>query len=468
VTYAVNALLTAVVLGSVLALILGGYYARNEDQYLQAAASRAVTALAWQGIASQDLLQQARSVAISTQTRVKYYDASHALLADSGSPRSINPTTAFGRSTAESRTPPPSGPGMVPPPNQMPNPGGSGIFGPPSASGLPSNRTLEIATTGSSAGQVAYVVVGEAPASGKAMLVAVVQGWMLSAIVAVFLAAISGYLLSARISRPIIELTEATDRMAQGDLSVRARVISSDEIGRLSQSFNSMAERIESGMVALRRFVADAAHELRTPLTALQTDLHIARSAAATEEERERITQASRQAKRLEGLADGLLRLSRLEAGEELRYTSVDLAELVSACADTIASRAEQAGLQLDIEVDLNGPFVLTDESKVAVAIENLLDNAVKFTPSGGTVTTGASVDGDEALVWVADTGIGIPPEDRDDVFSRFNRAHNVSAYPGSGLGLAVVRAIIEALGGRVELGEAEAGTRFEIRLPLG
>jgi signal transduction histidine kinase len=475
-TLAANSLLTALVLGSALAVILGGDYTQAEDRYLQAAGVRAINELGRPGMESAKLAATARSVAISTQTRVKYYGASGRLLADSGSPRGLSPLAAppsGPASAAPNAAPPAGGPGgpgqNQPGEGPLPNPGGTGIFGGPGTNEPPSSRTLRVDARGSGRQLAAYVVVGEAPASGWSMLLAALQGWLLAAIVALLLAGAIGYAASRRLSRPIMRLTAATDRMAEGDLSARAEETGGDEIGRLSQSFNLMAQRTEASMGALQRFVADAAHELRTPLTALQTDLYMARTEAGTDAERARIAQASRQARRLEGLADSLLRLSRLDAGESVECGPVDLRALISLCANTIASRAEQAGLSLEIDVSDHAPSMITsDAAKLAVAVDNLLDNAVKFTPEGGVVRVGASVDGAHALVWVEDTGIGIPAEDRAEVFGRFSRARNTSAYPGSGLGLAVARAMVELLGGSLGLAETDVGARFEIRLPVG
>jgi signal transduction histidine kinase len=493
-----NSLLTALVLGTALSVILGGYYTRAEDQYLRAAARRAVNELGRPGVAESGLLAAARSAAISTQTRVKYYDAKGRLLADSGSPRNLNPAVALqtpGSSAVASTGPPsvlggsvpptapvggtqaPGGPAGGPaPPGQapsegvpLPNPGGPGMFGGPGSNEPPSSRTLRLPVAGVGSSLSAYVVVGEAPASGRSMLIAALEGWLLSALVALCLAAAFGFLVSRRFSRPIVRLTLATDRMAEGDLSVRAEESGEDEIGRLSQSFNLMAQRTQAGMVALQRFVADAAHELRTPLTALQVDLHLARTDAGSEEERKRLSQASRQARRLEGLADSLLLLSRLDAGEAIHRGRVDLGALVALCADGVASRAEQAGARLEVAVlPDGGPVIESDASKLAVAIDNLLDNALKFTSEDDVVRVGAILEGSTALVWVEDTGIGVPEADRDAIFGRFSRGHNVSAFPGSGLGLAVVRATAELLGGSAILADSASGARFEIRVPVG
>ena len=255
--------------------------------------------------------------------------------------------------------------------------------------------------------------------------------------------------------------------MAEGDLASRAGVERADEVGRLAVSFNAMAARIEGTVTALRRFVADAAHELGTPLTALQADLELADSSAEPDDRARLLHRAMAQARRLEDLSANLLRLSRIEAGETSPTAErTDLAAVVRSSSDAAASRAEQAGVTLTVDVAGGGLTVDGDPAKLGVVIDNLLGNAVKFTPEGGRVEVGARRDGPEVVAWVADTGIGIPEAEQAHIFERFFRARNVPAYAGSGLGLAIVRATVESLGGSVGFVSSAEGTRFEVRLP--
>jgi signal transduction histidine kinase len=228
-----------------------------------------------------------------------------------------------------------------------------------------------------------------------------------------------------------------------------------------------MAERNETTVVSLRRFVADAAHEIGTPLTALEADLELAEKAATTDDERRLVTRALGQARRLESLSQGLLRLSRIEAGESGELEPVDVAALVREAIDGIASRAEQAELTLEVGAIASTLPVMAEHAKLQVVFENLLDNAVKFTPAGGTISVSAVAEGSDAVVTIADTGVGIPIAEQEVVFSRFHRARNVAAYPGNGLGLAIVSATVERFGGLVGFESSEAGTRFEVRLPI-
>jgi two-component system sensor histidine kinase MprB len=256
--------------------------------------------------------------------------------------------------------------------------------------------------------------------------------------------------------------------MARGDLGVRADVDRADEVGQLATSFNSMASRVEETVTTLRRFVADAAHEIGTPLTALEADLELARAHASTPDERRLLDRAETQARRLEDLSAGLLRLSRLEARDASSGAEpVDLRAVARRAADAVASRADQADVDLRLEIPDRPIVALAHPDALATAVGNLLDNALKFTPAGGTVILGVGSGAGTARLWVSDTGIGIPPDELPLLFERFRRGRGAAAYPGSGLGLAIVRATMDLDDGSVRADSGASGSRFELALPL-
>jgi signal transduction histidine kinase len=229
-----------------------------------------------------------------------------------------------------------------------------------------------------------------------------------------------------------------------------------------------MAARVEETVTSLRRFVADAAHEIGTPLTALQADLELAEAHAQTDDERRLVDRALAQVHRLDALASGLLRLSRLEARDApAEPERLDLAALARHVADAFSSRADQAEVELRLELPAGEVPVMGHPERLRAAIGNLLDNAFKFTPAGGTVVLGLRTDSGLARLVVSDTGIGIPAEDMPGLFERFHRGRNVGAREGSGLGLAIVRATAASHGGSVTAASSEAGSRFELTLPL-
>jgi two-component system sensor histidine kinase MprB len=249
--------------------------------------------------------------------------------------------------------------------------------------------------------------------------------------------------------------------MAKGDLSARAHVDRQDELGALARSFNEMATRVEETVLALRRFVADAAHELHTPLTALRTNLELAPDDGF-------VKRARYQVERLEELTTGLLNLSRIEAEKRGQApTPVVLNTVVQSVAELYASQAEQAGLAFELTVP-ESPIVVTgDDIQLREALGNMLDNAIKFTPESGSVAVSLSREENWATVRIRDTGIGIPTEDLPFIFNRFHRGRNAATYPGSGLGLAIVKAIVARYEGCIEAGNVAQGTQLVLRLPL-
>lgn len=310
------------------------------------------------------------------------------------------------------------------------------------------------------------VVLSEGPAYGREILLSAMAAWAAASLLAMVLAGAAGVWVSRRITAPLLALTHVTERMAAGNLAARAEVNVANEFGQLGGSFNAMAERVTNTIHTLRQFVADAAHELNTPLTALQTNLELA--ASADESERgELLTRAQAQIERLRGLVTGLLDLSRLEARNDAPHrVAVDLAALAQALGEPYASRAEQAGLTLEMDLP-NAPLLTPgDPAQLRRVLENLLDNAIKFTPAGGEVRLRVMrVDG-QIVFSVEDTGIGIPPEDRPLLFRRFHRGRNAASYSGNGLGLAIVHAIVEAHGGGVAMATMAGGTCFRVYLP--
>jgi signal transduction histidine kinase len=312
-----------------------------------------------------------------------------------------------------------------------------------------------------------YAELSQGPAYGREILASVVWGWGIASGVAVALAAATGWLISRRLSAPLLALTHATARMAEGELSTRAATTGADELGQLAYSFNYMADRVEETITTLRRFVADAAHELHTPLTALRTNLELAGETKQTDQQGF-INRAHEQVERLENLTRDLLDLSRFEARTvEMELVPLDLTVLMQEIGEIYASQAEQVGLSFSLQLPNESMTILGSESQLRRAIGNLLDNALKFTPEGGAISLGLRRPPGTAQfeLWVEDTGIGIPPDDLPQLFSRFHRGGNAAAYPGSGLGLAIVKVIVEAHGGQVMAENTNQGARFTVQL---
>jgi signal transduction histidine kinase len=483
------ALLTMVALGAILIPLVNNHYSRSEASYLKAAAQEAVAGFAgvdWQAVAADgtgssaassraDALRRAQVVALSTQARVRIYDQAGDLVVDSGLPEDIDVVALTGATgTVQPGTHAGMGRGGMHGEHSLPSPVGGGLFGGGgSASGSRSERTVSAPLTSAGA-TVATLMLSDTPDYGSAVVRTTLVAWLIAGVVALVLAALAGWLYSRRLTKPLLAIAAASNDMARGDLSVRAGVARADEIGTLAESFDAMAEKNQATVTALRRFVADAAHELGTPLTALQSDLELAKDGPDKATRDRLIDRAITQAERIARLSAALLSLSLLDTGLQSKLQPLDLVPVLRSVGGSFASRAEQAGIDFTLDLRVAEMRVRGYETGLRTAVDNLVDNALKFTPSGGAVTIGADVvsrgagpTGGQALVWVQDSGIGIPVEDRAALFSRFHRGRNAAAYPGSGLGLAIVQATMELHDGQASVTTSPAGSRFELRLPL-
>jgi signal transduction histidine kinase len=313
---------------------------------------------------------------------------------------------------------------------------------------------------------IGFVTLSEGPAYGRELVQLAAVVIVLASLLATAVAAVVGWWASRRMTTPLLDLTDVTSRMANGNLAIRANTKRKDEIGALALSFNIMAQRIEETVSTLRRFVADAAHELNTPLTALRTHLEL----ALDDDTAERVNflrSAESDVDRLEQLANDLLDLSRIEdRSTHSAAPVVNLSQVIRELEELYVSRAEQKNVQLAIHLPRDDVFIRADTGQLRRALINVLDNAFKFTPSGGAIALDLTVDSGDVQVTVQDSGIGIPPDDLPHVFSRFHRARNTAAYPGSGLGLAIVKAIMLRHGGTISVQSDGNGTRFTFCWP--
>jgi two-component system sensor histidine kinase BaeS len=327
-------------------------------------------------------------------------------------------------------------------------------------------RQIEIQEPG---GLVGYIEVSEGPAYGREIIRNVSVGFLIAGAFSVLLAGGVGAWVSRRMSDPLTVLADSTARVAEGDYAIRTEVERQDELGALSRGFNHMASMVEKTVASLRRFVSYAAHEINTPLTALRTNLELARGESSKEDSDRYVQGALEQVDRLEGMTKSLLDLSRLESGESgERLVSVDLSEMLREESEAYASRAEQKGVSFTLDLPEEGVEIMGRPSQLCRVVENLLDNAVKFTPQGGRVAVGFKVEGAYVEISVQDTGIGVSEGEIPNLFQRFYRAGNASTYPGSGLGLAIVKSIVDVHGGFVFAESGEPGLRVSVNLPLG
>jgi heavy metal sensor kinase len=289
---------------------------------------------------------------------------------------------------------------------------------------------------------------------------------------AVLLAGSGGWLLARRALKPVDQMSEAARRISAEHLDERIHTTGTgDELDRLAATLNDMLGRLDVTFRQIRQFSADASHELQTPLTILQGELEVALRAPRTPDDYRRVlTSALEESGRIARLVEGLLLLSRADAGVlRMDHQPVDLARLVAEVCEHSQVLAKARGVTLDL-----GPLAPVtmqgDPQHLRRLLVNLVDNGLKYTPAGGRVTLALHQDGAWAVLRVADTGIGLAPEEQERIFQRFYRAPAAVSKEaeGSGLGLCIARSIVEAHGGAIQVESTEGhGSIFTVRLPL-
>ena len=277
-----------------------------------------------------------------------------------------------------------------------------------------------------------------------------------------------GYLLAGRALRPIESLHAELEAIGPTNLSSRLTVPPvADEVGRLTAEINSLLERLARASATERRFASDAAHELRTPLSVLRTGLEVALARDRTpDENRAALGAAHREALSLCRIADELLMLSRLNGEVMVDRQRINLRALLSEIAATVGPLAQAREIKLTVDAH-EDVFVNGNTGHLRRLIINLLDNALKFTPAGGSIDVGLKSDANRAILRVADTGEGIHPAELPHIFDRFFRGAG-SQGEGSGLGLSLCREIARAHGGEIAAANLPSGgSAFVVTLAL-
>ena len=290
--------------------------------------------------------------------------------------------------------------------------------------------------------------------------------------IAVCVAVAGGFVLVRRALKPVDNLSQKAAAITQHSLSERLPVVrTGDELERLSVSLNLMISRLEDAINSSKQFVADASHELRTPLAVLRGELeNLAQDAQLKPQTRETLGSSLEEVDRLAEIVEGLLALSRLDTGEaRAEWVRFDLAALVATTADQMSLLAEDK--HITVVCDSSERVMIEgDQARLKQVVVNLLDNAIKYTPNGGRIKLKITQEDGNAVLDVADDGIGIPPEALPHVFKRFFRVDGSRSRDqgGAGLGLSIVKSICDAHGARVEVSSTPGqGSRFRIRQPL-
>jgi signal transduction histidine kinase len=290
-----------------------------------------------------------------------------------------------------------------------------------------------------------------------------------AALGAVLVALAVGGLLARTLTRPLRALTQATQRMAGGELEQEVTVKATDEIGELVTAFNQMSQAVSRAQAARRQMTADVAHELRTPLTVIAGYVEAMRD-GDLDPTPQRLATIYTEIERLQHLVGDLRTLAQADAGElRLNRQALDPADLLRQAAAAFEHQAAQAGVALAVEAGAPLPAVAGDEARLGQVLANLVSNALRYTPAGGRVTLSASDSPGTVRLTVRDTGRGIAPEDLPYIFHRLYRGDKARATAAgeSGLGLAIAKALVEAHAGSIAAQSARgAGTTILIELP--
>lgn len=313
-----------------------------------------------------------------------------------------------------------------------------------------------------------------AAALDEAFRSALLQALLIATAVAGVVALLVSLFVSRRIAEPIKRMVAATRRVAAGRYAERVPVESAnagDELGALAASFNAMAASLEQTEERRIALIGDISHELRTPVATLEGYLEgLLDGVVAPQPETWALLHG--EAGRLRRLVDDLQELSRAEAHQvALTPQSVAPGAIVQAAIDRLAAQFAESGLTLGHRVPAQLPSVWADRDRAIQVLTNLLTNALRYTPAPGQVTVTAAIDARAVLFRVIDSGIGFPPEEAARLFERFYRVDKSRsrALGGSGIGLTIARALVEAMGGQIAASSPGPGqgSTFSFTLPL-
>lgn len=297
------------------------------------------------------------------------------------------------------------------------------------------------------------------------------QGIQLLSTISAVVGIAAGSWFSRRLTEPLINLAEAARAFGSGDLDKRVAVRGSQELIDVGQAFNQMASDLQKAEQLRRDMVADASHELRTPLNLLQGNLR-----AIIDDvyplSKEEIVKIYEQTRDLTKLVDELHELAQADAHNlSLEIEQVNVKTIILQSTDLFIPLADQEGVGLKVKLGDELPVIMADANRLKQILNNLIINALRYTPAGGTITVEAQKAGDDVRIQIKDTGQGIAPEHLGSVFERFYRADSsrTRTTGGSGLGLAIVKALVETHGGTISVYSKGLGhgSTFTVRLPI-
>jgi signal transduction histidine kinase len=292
-------------------------------------------------------------------------------------------------------------------------------------------------------------------------------------IIALLLSLVVAFLISGWIANPLQRVVNAAREMPSAEVKP-VEVAGPHEVQELTRAFNSMLERVQASGRSQRDFVANVSHEMKTPLTSIQGFAQaLLDGTADTDESRQKAAQVIfGESERMHRMVLDLLDLAKLDAGTaDLKMSAVNMRVLLTSIQEKFTPQSQRAEVKIDLQIPADLPPLIADGDRMAQVFTNLTDNALKFTPRGGTVSLAARVEMDGMCITVTDTGAGIPEADLPYIFRRFYQvdpARKGGETHGAGLGLAIAHEIVAAHGGRITVRSREgAGTTMEVLLPL-
>lgn len=322
-------------------------------------------------------------------------------------------------------------------------------------------------------GEPVAVVFACEPITGtwQAYVKKIMQIFLVAALLALMVSFVTVYYLSYRLTRPLRDMLEATKKYAEGDFSYKVKVRGNDELAELSQAFNSMAMALSTLESTRRSFVADVSHELKTPMTSIGGFIDGMLDGTIPPENYNRYLRlVSDEVKRLSRLVTGMLNMSKLEAGEmPMNVKEFDISNDIFKTLLSFEKKINEKSIEIIGLDSMKSVYARADEDMLLQVIYNLIDNAVKFTPKGGYIFIKDYRDSEKVFVSIRNSGNGIEREELAKIFERFYKIDRSRSYDvkGAGLGLYLVKSIIELHGGEIRV-DSKVGeyTEFAFWIP--
>ena len=323
----------------------------------------------------------------------------------------------------------------------------------------------------SSRTNVGTLYITALPDPGTQALVASINRFLLlGGLLAVAIALVVTFVISRRLLAPIRALTVSARRLGHGDFSQRIEATDKSEVGELAIAFNSMTDDLQHAETLRRNVIADTAHELRTPLTNIQGYLEAIKD-GVVEPNRTTIDSVYEEVILLSQLVNDLQELATADAGElKMVIQPENITQVINQTVSATLAHANAKGIEMVATLEGDLPYCAIDSRRVSQILHNLLNNAVAYTPTGGTITVTAKRDNKWVEVSVIDTGEGISAEELPNIFERFYRVDKsrTRATGGHGLGLTIAKRLVEAHGGKITVqSEPGKGSRFQFTVPV-